>query len=362
MYRISLLFLLCVAAPLYAQTGLSHFITRPSFETGVIFQRWAATEGNERLQEIVVPLVFHYTLSERFSASVINTPTRAQFSNAANSSKLTAFTDTRISTALVLGEERGLLNVGVNVPSGPTEFNNTELIVAQKITTHALAMPTNYFGGGLEVSASLALAAEVGKWVLGGAVSGIYKGSYTPFTGSAKYRPGPEIGVSIGFDRTIGEHGRIFGDVGYTWYGKDQAAGRDTLQADGKINFNLAGVWSAEPWQASFLLLNRFKRNSPFGAPNSGLSVNYGNQFEFSGELARQVSRKDALLAVTGVRIHGRNKDGLGNATVANLGAGWRSMLLPQLQLETIARFSAGKINNSQVWGVEGNLGFIFQF
>jgi hypothetical protein len=359
MSRFSLLLLFLVNS-LYAQTGLSHFVTRPSFETGVIFQRWES-DIDEQLHEFVLPLVFHYAVSDRFSMSVINTPTRAEFRNAADASRLTAFTDTKISTALVLGEERGLLNIGINIPSGPTELKNTELLVAQRVTTQALALPTNYFGGGLEVSASIALATEAGKWVLGGAVSGVYKDSYIPFAGSGKYQPGPEVGLSIGFDRTLGERSRIFGDVGYTWYGKDKLGGQNLFQADGKINFSLAGIWAAEPWQASFLLLNRFKRNSPF-ALNSSLSVNYGNQFEFSGELARQISRKDALLAVTGLRVHSKNKDGVGAATVGNLGAGWRSALLRQLQLEAIARFSAGKINDSTIWGIEGNLGVIFQF
>jgi hypothetical protein len=272
-----------------------------------------------------------------------------------------AFTDTRIATALVLGEERALLNFGVNIPSGPTALDpSQELAVAQQITTHALAMTTTYFGGGLEVSSNLAAAIEAGNWILGASVGGVYKGNYVPVAGATKYRPGPEISVAIGFDRPLGERSRIFGDVGYTWYGKDQSKGQDTLQVDGKINFSLAGMWANEVWKTSFLLENRFKRKSPY-ALNKSLSVSYGNEFDFSTEVARQMSRDHALLAVTDLRIYGKNAAGVGEATVVSLGPGWRGRMAAPWQLEAIARFSAGRINESTIRGIELEIGMVFQ-
>lgn len=354
------LLLLCSTTALYGQVKDSHFIKRPSFQTGAIFQRW--TSGSEqRLDEIVVPLLINYPVSERFSVSLLNTPTRAVARRATVSSKLTAFTDTKISTALILGEERALLNAGVSIPSGPKSLEAGETLVAQQITSHALAMPTSYFGGGVEVSANLAAATEAGKWVLGGSVGGVYKGSYVPISGAAKYRPGPEISVSVGFDRTLGERSRLFGDIGYTWYGKDQSAGVDVFQADGKIQFSLASIWAMERWQASFLVENRLKRKSPF-ALNNAFSISYGNELDFSTELARELNRDSALLIVAGVRVHGKNFNGNGDATIASLGPGWRGVISPSLQMEAVGRFSFGTLNGNRILGGDVSLGFAVQF
>jgi len=360
MMRYSTLLLLTTATMLSGQSQTSQLIKRPSLQTGAIFKRWT-TEANRKLDEFVVPLVVHVPVTERVSLSLLNTPTHAKLSGADTSFSLTAFTDTRLSAAIVLGEERALLNLGVGIPSGPTTLNINETRVAQEITAHALAMPTSYFGGGLEFSASLAAATEWGEWIIGGSLGGSYKGSYIPMAGSAKYLPGPEIYVSIGFDRPLGERSRIFGDIGYTWYGKDKRDGKNVFQADGKINFSLAGIWAAEIWQLSAILENRFKRQSPF-ALNSGLSVSYGNELDFSAELARQMNPQSAWLISSALKFHSISTSGNGKALVASLGPGWRTNLSAKLQMEIIARFAAGKLDDSRILGGEGNLGFVFQF
>jgi hypothetical protein len=247
------------------------------------------------------------------------------------------------------------------VPSGPTALNANETLVAQQITSHALAMPTSYFGGGLEVSANLAAATESGEWIFGGSLSGVYKGSFTPTAGAAKYLPGPEISFSLGFDRPLGERSRIFGDAGYTWYGADKLRGAKVFQADGKIDFSLAGIWATEQWLTTLFLTNRLKRQSPF-ALNNGFSVSYGNELDFTAELARKMSREAALLILAQLRLHGKNQNGVGKATVVSLGPGWRGVVSSNLQVETSLRLAAGKLDGSRILGGEVNLGLIYQF
>ena len=351
--------LLLPAAAIYGQNQTSQFIKRPALETGLIFQRWTSS-AEQTLDEIIVPLVLHYPVSERVSVSVLNTPTYARFARGNVSSRLTAFTDTKISAACILGEERALLNFGVSAPTGRTAFNAGETEVAQAITSRALAMPTSYFGGGVELSASLAAAVEWGKWILGGSLGGVYKGSFTPTAGSAQYLPGPEISLSLGLDRPFGERYRIFGDVNYTWYAADKLGGAKIFQADGKINFNLAGILASENWQTSFGVDNNLKRQSPF-ALNNSFSVSYGNELNFSAEIARQMNRDSALLASTFLRVHGKNNIGVGEAVVIGFGPGWRGMLLPQLQIEAATHFAIGKLNGNQILGGEVKLGFIYQ-
>lgn len=356
----SLCILLTLATLSLAQNSPSHFIKRPAFETGLVFERWSSGSA-QTLDEIVVPLLLHYPFSERFSVSLLNTPTRASLRNGAISSRLTAFTDTRISTALILGEERVLLNFGASVPSGRTTLKPGEVLVAQQITSHALALPTSYFGGGVEVSANLAAATEVGAWILGGSLGGIYKGRFTPTAGAAKYSPGPEISISLGFDRPLGEQHRLFGDVGYTWYAADKFAGVKVFQADGKINFSLGSAFTGEKWRVALLAKNHLKRQSPF-ALNSSFAVSYGNEFSFAAELARSINPNAAWLLAADLRLHSKNNIGANDATVFSLGPGWRGKVLPALQIETAVHFAIGKLDGNRILGGGARAGLIYQF
>lgn len=355
-------FLLMVTLPHAALAQTSHLLQAQSLHTGLIFQHWKTGGQGEALQELVLPMVFNFTPNERFSISVLNTPARASYSTANRSSRLTGFSDTKISAALVLGEEKALLNLGLNLPSGKAQLDpQTELPVAEKITNHALAMPMNYFGGGWDAGASLALAREMGQWVLGGAVSGVYKGAYVPVAGAGSYRPGAEISVSLGIDRLLSERDRIFGDVSYTWYDKDRLDGQKIFQADGKIGISLAGSFAPEPWHISVLLRNLFERKSPF-ALNNTLSISYGNEFEAAAEFARRHRPEQSWLLAANLIVHGANEIGLGEAVIASLGPGWRGRVATPLQLEALGRFAFGEMNGSSIWGFGANMGLIWEW
>lgn len=344
----------------FGQTSFSQFGPRASAQSGALFQYWSTSDRGERLHEFVVPLVIHYAPSARFSMSLLNTPTHARYSTSANAAQLFAFSDTRIASALILGEERGVLNFGLSLPSGLTQLDPAEeLPVAEKVTSHALALPTSYFGGGVEASAGLALAWQAANWVLGVSLSGIYHGSFTPIAGNAAYQPGPQLGLALGFDRAFGETHRLFGDISYTWYGKDKSAGQEVFQSDGKFAFTLASVLNYSSWQISWLLQNNFKRTSPF-ALNAGYSISYGNEFELSMEWARKYAANHAWLGLAELRLHAANNEDRGRATIFAFGPGWRGNVSAPLQVQASTRLALGKLNDTKLWGMEVNIGLVY--
>lgn len=358
--RYLLMVLVSCSTSMLAQSRYAPLTTRTSFQSGALFQYWSTSAREQRLHEFVLPLVIHYAPSERFSLSLLNTPTRAQYNTSATSSRLLGFSDTRLASTWVLGEERGVLNFGLSLPSGPTQLDSeAELPVAEKITTHALAMPTSYFGGGWEASTGLALAWEVGSWVLGASWSGVYHGAFLPIAGSAKYRPGPELGIALGFDRVLGEAHRIFGDVSYTWYGKDESDGQKIFQSGGALTLSLAGIWSTQPWRVSVLLQDHFKRKSPY-ALNDTRSISYGNELELNTEWALKYAARNAWLAFFDVRVHAANEEGLGKATIFSFGPGWRGQFSASLQMQASTRLALGSLNETKLWGAEMNVGLVY--
>lgn len=356
----SLCLLIAFASFVNAQTRSSHFIPRTSAQSGALFHYWSTSDRGERLREFVLPLVVHYAPNERFSLSLLNTPASASYKSGDNTSSLFSFSDTRLASAFILGEERGVLNFGLSLPSGLTQLDPAQqLPVAEKITSHALALPASYFGGGFEANAGVALALQAGTWVLGVSMSGVYHGGFTPIAGSAKYQPGPELSFALGFDRVFGEAHRVFGDVSYTWYGKDQSEDRNIFQSDGKLAFTLASVLNYSTWQISWLAQNNFKRQSPF-ALSTSYSISYGNEFELNTELARQYAANNAWLGLAELRVHAANNEGRGQATIFTFGPGWRGRVSAPLQLQASTQLALGKLNETKLWGVEVNLGLVY--
>ncbi len=361
MLSLRVFLLLCLGfTSAFAQNRSSHLINRTSAQSGALFQYWSTSDRGERLHELVVPLVIHYAPSARVSLSLLNTPTRASYKSSDNTSSLFAFSDTRLASAFILGEERGVLNFGVSLPSGRTQLDPAqELPAAEKITSHALALPTSYFGGGAEVSAGLALALQAGNWVLGASISGVYHDSFTPIAGSAKYQPGPELGFALGFDRVFEESHRIFGDVSYTWYGKDKSEGQKIFQSEGKLAFSLASVLHYSSLQILWLLQNNFKRTSPF-ALSTSYAISYGNELELSTEWARKNAAGNAWLALAELRLHAANNEGRGQATIFTMGPGWRGQISAPVQLQASSQLALGKLNDTKLWGVEINVGVVY--
>jgi hypothetical protein len=60
--------------------------------------------------------------------------------------------------------------------------------------------------------------------------------------------------------------------------------------------------------------------------------------------------------------MHAKNANGVDAANVVGIGLGWRGKLTPQLQLSATVRFAAGTLNDSQILGMEANVGGNFQF
>jgi hypothetical protein len=151
------------------------------------------------------------------------------------------------------------VTVGVNIPTGNSEHDTEEALVASVLSTDILGFHETTWGRGFAVTGSVAVARQVGGFGLGLAGSYSQRGKFNPAAdvpgtvadeSSLEYQPGSERRVRLGIDRNFGNSTMTLGAT-FINYADDQADGRNLFQAGNRIRFDgtyafrmSGGVWT----------------------------------------------------------------------------------------------------------------------
>ena len=152
-----------------------------------------------------------------------------------------------------------LVTVGVNIPTGNSEHDTEEALVASVLSTDILGFHETTWGRGFAVTGSVAVARQVGGFGLGLAGSYSQRGKFNPSAdvagtaadeSSLEYQPGSERRVRLGLDRNFGNSTMTLGAT-FINYADDQADGRNLFQAGNRLRFDgtyafrmSGGVWT----------------------------------------------------------------------------------------------------------------------
>jgi len=146
----------------------------------------------------------------------------------------------------------GLVTLGVNIPTGASELDSGEAVVASILSSDLLGFRETTWGQGLAFTSSVALARSVGSFGIGLAAAYALRGSFNPSAEQAdlEYQPGNEARVRLGLDRNFGNSTLTLGAT-FISYADDQADGRNLFKAGNRLRFDAtyawrmaAGVWS----------------------------------------------------------------------------------------------------------------------
>jgi hypothetical protein len=199
--------------------------------------------GAKSIQLFMVPVALRYeaTSTLAFDASAAWAEGRVEKSD--TRLELVGPTDTSLRVAYQ-ATPWALLTLGVNVPTGKSQHDSDEAIVAGLLATDLLGFREASWGRGLAVTSSLAVAGTVGA--LGIGVAGAYslRGEFNPSEEQAdlEYRPGNEARVRLGIDRNFGNSTLTLGGT-FINYTDDQADGRNLFKAGNRFQFDASYAW-----------------------------------------------------------------------------------------------------------------------
>jgi len=152
-----------------------------------------------------------------------------------------------------------LVTVGANIPTGDSEHDTEEALVASVLSTDILGFHETTWGRGFALTGSVAVARQVGGFGLGLAGSYSQRGKFNPSAdvagttadeSSLEYQPGSERRIRLGVDRNFGNSTMTLGATLIN-YAEDQADGRNLFQAGNRLRFDGTyafrmggGVWT----------------------------------------------------------------------------------------------------------------------
>jgi len=238
-------------------------------------------------------------------------------------------------TGPLLGDNL-LLTAGVNIPTGKVGLNTDETNTLQAIGAPALRMPVGAFGTGAGFTLGVIRAFQGDEWAfaLGGSVE--QRSEYAPIalllsTGKAetKVTPGTAAHITLGFDRSLGEHrlsALVVGDL----FSKDKVRFDQGGGAEGINDFTLGPQvtlttrldFASSHWRESGLSLAARTRGQFSDASGTTVAGSSGTYFEGSlGGVLGGADGKGFIVAVDG-RMHSGLKftDSLMGAAVTAVG------------------------------------------
>lgn len=234
----ALVALLATAAPVTAQSGLSVPGTRVA--PGVAFETFRFDAADQMGIESVTLLSLPFAASTRVGrvrVGVQGAWARATLESAAGTeTTLSGLTDTEVRVDVPVIRDRVTLSVRGIAPSGATEFDADEFVVAGVVASDLLPFRVSSWGNGGGVALGATYTQRFGGLGVGAAVDWRRSGTFTPLAAAdAEYQPGDRVAVQVAFDGNVSAAARASLRVGYRNFGDDLIDGGGLFRAGSRI-------------------------------------------------------------------------------------------------------------------------------
>lgn len=180
------------------------------------------------ISELAVPIAVSVPFGSRltFDISSAYASSTVKF-DAAKTQTISGLTDTQLRANIALGQDFIIFTGGVNLPTGQTLVDDSQIEAAGYIANEFLSFPIPSMGTGFGGTGGVAIARPMGEWNLGFGGSVRYSAEYEPYkSGSTpiKFQPGNEYRLRIGADHGF-LGGRVATGLTYSKFGDDAAGG-----------------------------------------------------------------------------------------------------------------------------------------
>jgi len=220
---VPLALLAAAALPLGAQ-GVSDgsVIVGPQF----VSYKFGSGTGARTVSELGIPFAVILPFGDRVAFDISSSYANIQVSsNGSTSSSITGLTDTQLRGNITLGDNVGMLTLGVNLPTGQYKIASGQQEAAGQIGSDFLLYPVSSMGYGLGATGGLAFAVAAGDWNIGFGGSFRHSTAFDAFqvaSSTLRFQPGDEARLRVGLDRPVGD-GRFALSMTYSKFGNDAA-------------------------------------------------------------------------------------------------------------------------------------------
>lgn len=287
------------------------FGQKASANAGIYFQSWKLKSQSPtiNLSQWVFPINCFLPLRDNYELRILTSAASTGLDRGEQKINLRGLNDTKIQATASFSDDRYLVSLGINLPSGKKSLKNEEIGIAQFLSLDFLNLPIKSYGEGFNLNVSLARAFEWKNLIWGVGAGYQYNGIYKPYHDLSDYKPGDRIHLTGGINSNL-EKIKMTGDLTYIMYQADKQEGKkifkDGNQWDMKSSFLYEQKSYSLSVQARFIIRVKDKR---YGVAKEYLeeAKNHGNDFRVSASLSYQVRRQVKLLSEVETKLIGEN-------------------------------------------------------
>lgn len=318
---------------------------------GVSFESWKAKDN--KVTEMSVPVMFIYPVRPKMSLYAMTSPVSSNL-EAGEKYSLSGLSDLKWGGHYLTMNDRLLITLGMNLPTGKHALKVEEYSVASALSVPAFNFRTPTLGQGFDVQLGANSAIEMGSWVLGYGACYLMKGKFVPLKEYEEaYNPGDEVTLTAGVDKNssiLGKEMQIRGDVLYTLYFDDTWGGKKVFKSGSRILIQLLSQFKLGSYDAGLFVRERIKGKNTTGSGKTYATERLNsnaNQFEVQGWAWLSSGHNMRLKGLIEVKLYSDSDYRTGGANLVGVGGGGRFRLSPKLAFNGDLRYYFGKIKTS---------------
>jgi hypothetical protein len=161
----------------FGQVQLRRLQTDIVGAAGISFESWKAKDN--KVTEMSIPVMFIYPYSPKISLYAMTSPVSSNL-EAGEKYSLSGLSDLKWGGHVLTLNNRLLITLGMNLPTGKHALEMEEYSVASALSVPAFNFRTPTLGQGFDVQLGANSAMEMGSMVLGYGASYLMKGKFKP--------------------------------------------------------------------------------------------------------------------------------------------------------------------------------------
>jgi hypothetical protein len=305
-------------------TGFGQIIygQSPSGDAGFVYSHWSIGD-TIKVNQMMLPISGFIPLQDNLELRFSATNASNKLEGGGEDYKLSGMSDLRLQINQSLADDRFLLSLGLNLPTGKKKLNfNEEWVVLKVLSLDYLDFPVRHLGEGFGFNIMAGGAEMLGSMRVGGALMYQYNGTYEPYETGDEYNPGNQFSVISGVDQT-GDGYMLTANAVYSVYTTDKLEDRKIFCQSPTFSLLLGGNFDNKTYQigadAGLLLRGRNARYDSTEAKIEQLKA-YGNEFLIAGRFSWVPDKNWRMTPSAELRVIGENEYNLEGANIFGLG------------------------------------------
>jgi hypothetical protein len=320
-----------------------------------IFSNWTLKNDSAEttLSQLTFPLSGFVPLKDNLEARIFVGNAFNTLSSNDNDTKLSGLSDIRLQFNHSFVEDKFLMSLGINLPTGKKELSITdEQQVLEMLSQNYLTLPIRRLGEGFGFNLLAGGATYLGNVRGGLSIMYQFNGTYDPYLGLIDYDPGDFFSVSISADAKTSASAYAINMI-FTTYTSDKVEDCEVFKQSNTFDVRLSGTRKMEKIGLSgsvrYLFRDRNQYYDVFSGDVISKLKSYGNEFSAYGRLEYHPNDLWYAGPLLEIKIIDASEEGLGSSNLFGLGAAYGRKLTDNVDIAAGLKYFIGKADDDKL-------------